>query len=212
MPVHAYGPVITGRLSVLKHQASCSALAAGLLKLVQPSAIISHIPASEKSVVIVTGIVYHCYHNLALYVYACIVVPAVLRSVYAKAAEDIFRLWNLHLVRSPGSPYHQVFRIKQVSLLFAAHAHLASYGLGGYGYHLEGLEPAAAKGGLKAQFLQLSGKVINGNAFIFRHWLSPAELVRSNGLDPLPEQLLVIRTCRCRHLGGRLPANKQGCQ
>ena len=213
MPVHTHGPAITGCLRVVEHQASGGALAARLLELVQPSAVICHVPSAEQRCVIVAGIVHHGNHYLALYVNAGIVVPAVFRGVDSESAENVFRLGDLHLVGRPGGPNHQVVRIKQVSLLLAPDAYLVSHRLGGDGQHLERLEPAPAKGGLQAQLFQLARQVVYGDVLVFGHGFPSPELIGGQGLNPPAHQLFVIRPRGCRHLRmRRLPKEQRSRQ
>ena len=189
--VHADVPGVAGCLGIVKDEAAGRTLAYGLLELIEPSSVVSHVPATEKRSVVIAGVIDHGYHYLSLDVDVFIVIPSIFRSIYAESAEDILGALDLHHVGCPRRPHHDVLGITQADLLLSFGRQRSPDGLGRDGDHAERLEPAVAESRLEAKPLQLVGKVVHRKVLVLRHGLTAAELVRGQGLDPFAQQHLV---------------------
>ena len=192
VPIDADVPSIAGRGRIVQHQAAGRALPAGLLELVQPSAVIGHVPAAEQGRVIVAGIVDHRDDDLAPDVDIGIIVPVVLRRVDAEAAEDVFRRWNRHFLSRPRSPDDQVVGIAEFRLAAALGHDFPADRPAGDGNHPERLGPAAVERRLQPQPRQLLLQIPYRQVLVGCHRLPASEFIRGDGLDPFANGGFII--------------------
>ena len=185
-------PAIARRLRIVQNQASCRSLAECLFELVQPPAIIGHVPSPEKRSIVIPGIVHHRDDDLAPDIHPFIIVPAILRSLDAEAAENILGLGNHHLLPCPGRPDDQVVGVAELDLARSFRHDFPAGRPAGDGHHPEGLDPTATECRLQAQPGQLPFQIIHRNVLIGSHRLPAAEGIGRDGLDPFPEDRLVL--------------------
>ena len=196
MAIHAHMPAITGCLRIVQHQTTCSTLATSFLELIEPPAIVGHVSSAEECIVIKTRVVDHSYHNLALHINACIVVPSILWRMNTKATEHILCLRQFDPICSSCRPYHKVVWITKFCFSLTSDSKLTTLWLGRDSYHLKGLEPTAIEGWLQAQLFQLASQIVHRLFLVSCHRLSSSELVGSNGINPFSKELFIIFTHR----------------